>query len=667
MLALATLASSTSPASAAAAPDAAAPDAAAPDAAAPAHSSATSTSAASSVSSAAASAPPLGPAAVIAHVRQSVDWYHQIQSIEALPELSEDVVAQDQLQDSALSAVRLAFSFGEAAARLLAAGEHAGAAGQSASALQQASDRMAARISALQMQLDRLNGQLAHASARQARTLRAQRSEVDAALELAREVQGTIGQLASFQSASLALAGRSSNSLLGQIQDLKRSVPEASTAPVDTGAGRATGASTAAAGGASPRTATAKTVTPAAPFRPQSAGVFALVGDVFALESAKGQIDSGLKATQTLIKQLESLRQPLLGDARTLVNTSLADAGASDVAQLSAARQALRQAADRFKQLSSLLVPLGEQNLVLVDASGELAQWRTAVQSRLSSVARYLAVRAIVLGTSIAAVLVLSEIWRRATFRYLHDVRRRRQFLALRRIAVAILLVLVIAFGLVSELGSLATYVGFITAGLAVALQNVILAIVAYFFLIGRYGVKVGDRITLAGVTGRVVEIGLVRIYLMELTGADLHPAGRIVVLSNAVLFQPQALYKEVPGAAYQWHTIRLTLEASVDVQAARKRLLDAAERVYETYKQALEERHALVQRLVEYEAALPGPEVQVGYAESGLRFDVRYPLGREEAATVDLKMLQAIRESVAQAPALPVAASGEPAIHSET
>jgi len=198
-------------------------------------------------------------------------------------------------------------------------------------------------------------------------------------------------------------------------------------------------------------------------------------------------------------------------------------------------------------------------------------------------------------------------------------------------------------------------------------LQNVILAIVAYFFLIGRYGVKVGDRITLAGVTGRVVEIGLVRIYLMELTGADLHPAGRIVVLSNAVLFQPQALYKEVPGAAYQWHTIRLTLEASVDVQAARKRLLGAAERVYETYKQALEERHALVQRLVEYEAALPGPEVQVGYAESGLRFDVRYPLGREEAATVDLKMLQAIRESVAQAPALPVAASGEPAIHSET
>jgi len=35
------------------------------------------------------------------------------------------------------------------------------------------------------------------------------------------------------------------------------------------------------------------------------------------------------------------------------------------------------------------------------------------------------------------------------------------------------------------------------TAGVAVALQSVILSVAAYFFLIGRYGVKVGDRVTI--------------------------------------------------------------------------------------------------------------------------------------------------------------------------
>ena len=51
----------------------------------------------------------------------------------------------------------------------------------------------------------------------------------------------------------------------------------------------------------------------------------------------------------------------------------------------------------------------------------------------------------------VAVVLVISEVWRRATFRYLHDARRRQQFLALRRVAVGLALTIVVVFGLVSE------------------------------------------------------------------------------------------------------------------------------------------------------------------------------------------------------------------------
>jgi len=47
----------------------------------------------------------------------------------------------------------------------------------------------------------------------------------------------------------------------------------------------------------------------------------------------------------------------------------------------------------------------------------------------------------------------------------------------------------------------------------AVALQTVILSGVAYFFFIGRFGVRVGDRVTITNITGDVIEIGLFRIY----------------------------------------------------------------------------------------------------------------------------------------------------------
>jgi len=105
-----------------------------------------------------------------------------------------------------------------------------------------------------------------------------------------------------------------------------------------------------------------------------------------------------------------------------------------------------------------------------------------------------------------------SSFWRRAILRYIVDLRRRYQFLLLRRIALWFVIALVIAFGLASEFASIATFAGLLTAGVAVALQNVILAVVGYFLLIGKFGVRVGDRVEASGVTGEVVEVGLIRL-----------------------------------------------------------------------------------------------------------------------------------------------------------
>jgi small-conductance mechanosensitive channel len=199
----------------------------------------------------------------------------------------------------------------------------------------------------------------------------------------------------------------------------------------------------------------------------------------------------------------------------------------------------------------------------------------------------------------------------------------------------------------VSEIGSIATYIGFVTAGIAVALQNVILAVVAYFFLIGRYGVRVGDRITMSGVTGRVVDISLVRIYLMELAGADLHATGRMVVLSNAVLFQPTALFKQIPGADFVWHTVTLTIAGTADVAEAHKRLKAAAEEVYSKYRPAIERQHAMVQRFIDFDASSPQPEVRLRLTENGLECSVRYPVELDKAALIDQQMLKALRDAL--------------------
>jgi len=644
----------------------------------------TATSSASTATSNASTASvPLSTEHVLQHVHQTVDWYHSLQNTEQLPQFTEDVVARDRLHQAALSCVRLAFTFGRAAAGVFAAEQPAAAAPATNSeadpqrALEEASARVTARITALQTQLNGLDREIARASVRERARLKAQRGELSAALDLAREVQSTLEELSKFQTSILAPRSGSAGGLLGQIEDLERAVPEARPSSASDSVAADASAPTSspetaskapAASGTAAHTNSGSGTAPAASsgtFRPESAGVLALASDWFELRSAQTQLAGMLGATDDLTKEIDGLRAPLVQQARTLVGTGTRGFDAQDLAALTAARHALQAAAAQFKQLSALLLPLGEQSIVLDSARSALTQWRTALHARSASVGRYLLSHVILLIGSIVAVLAVSAIARRATFRYLGDARRRGQLQTLRRILVGFALILVVVFELIPSVGSLATYVGFVTAGLAVALQNVILAIVAYFFLIGRYGVKVGDRITLAGVTGRVVEIGLLRLYVMEYAGPDMHATGRMVVLSNAVLFQPQALYKQIPGADYGWHTVSLTLTAGVDMQSAEQRLKAAADAVYERYRPAIEAQHAAMQQVLDFDSPLPRPEVRVYFVVNGLQFDVRYPVQVDSAARIDQEMTKVLREALAKNPQLPLAPSGEPTLKS--
>src|SRR5204863_3531456 len=128
-----------------------------------------------------------------------------------------------------------------------------------------------------------------------------------------------------------------------------------------------------------------------------------------------------------------------------------------------------------------------------------------------------------------------------ATNRYVKDPYRRRLVLRARTFLAAGAVVLVLVFHFTSELTALVTALGFAAAGLAFALQNVILALAGYFSMMAPNGIRVGDRVSLQGpfgyVHGEVLEIGLVRLRLRELSADRLEPTGRTVVFPNSVVF----------------------------------------------------------------------------------------------------------------------------------
>ena len=313
-------------------------------------------------------------------------------------------------------------------------------------------------------------------------------------------------------------------------------------------------------------------------------------------------IDQLMAETVHLRDTADKLDAPLRASLKGLIQQGqqiVNQQPASDPAQIATTRKQFEALAAQFKETANVAVPLRQEIILLDQCHGDLLEWRNSIGAEYGRVMRSLLTRIVVILIALGFVFVLSVIWRRATFRYIHDARRRRQLLLIRRFVTGFLMFVVIILGFISEFSSLATFAGFLTAGIAVALQTVILSIAAYFFLIGRYGVHVGDRLTISGVTGDVIEVGLVRLYLMELsgTGIDLYPTGRVVVFSNSVMFQAAPFFKQLPGTAYAWHEVALTLAPGTDYGTAEKTLLEAVNSVYAKYRHAIERQHAFAER----------------------------------------------------------------------
>jgi hypothetical protein len=596
------------------------------------------------------------PAAVVTHLEQTVEWYHFVISV--ADATATDVLQRDSVRQQALDAIRLAFESAHAEAALFASEPVAGNATPNTSPpkvqnqnLQQAANRANHRVNAIQARIEETGAMLQKAPARTRATLLAKRNELKAELALAKQVESTIQKLVQFAGVQESGAGPA-GTLTAEINQLERSVPEVmphQPAP----SARAPAAHTAASA-------------VARPFHPESDGIFALFGETFTLTRGRSQLTAAIRRTDELIQSTDRLRSPLVNELKQEISQSqsLASAAASsDVQQLAAGQREIETLSTRFKQLSTAAVPLGEQGMVVASTRGSLVQMRNALTDQYGVIGRYLLLRLGILVAAIGAVWVISELWRRAIFRYILDARRRRQFLVFRRVIVAAAIAVVIILGFVSEFGSLATYAGLLTAGIAVALQNVILAVVAYFFLIGRHGLRIGDRVTISGVTGNVVDIGLVRIYLMELAGAgpELHPTGRVVVFSNSVVLQPSALYKQMPGTDYVWHTVKVVLTADSDFQTAQKALYSAVDAVYQGYRKSIEQQHAAFERSVDVQFAPPKPESQLRFTEEGLEVVVHYPIPLQNLHETDERVMKTLYDTITRERKLQLVSSGAP------
>ena len=404
----------------------------------------------------------------------------------------------------------------------------------------------------------------------------------------------------------------------------------------------------------------------------RSSGVSTQAVVLFQLLATRHAIDGWISESDALHEQTTNLRNPLTQLVRSVISKgqTLSQETEDDnalpadgkpvalakgklpvkpilaTADIQSVRQRYGTITSTFNALSAALVPLTEEVITLEQSRANLLAWRAVVDSEYREVLRNLLLKVLGIAFALGVLFLLSSLWQRATTRYVRDIRRRRQLLVTRRVVVGFLSGLVVIFGFVTQFNSLATFAGFITAGIAVGLQTILLSVAAYFFIVGRFGVRVGDRITVAGVTGDVIDVGLVRFYMMELAGSgtELQPTGRVAVFANSVLFQSGTpLYRQMPGAEYAWHELSVKLALNNNHGHASDRLTSLVETVYDTYKPRIEGQHRQVEAWMD--SAIPAPciDSRVQLVDGGLQLYIRYPVELRQGSAVDQQITQSV------------------------
>jgi len=598
---------------------------------------------------------------IIPFLNQNIVWYRQLTILQQNATEPSDVLFFNDNRHLADQIVRLAFDFARARAQQLSAhgvttaGSVQTGQGGQFQRLADSANKAEQKVKDLQQEIANFRRQLDTANPRQKRQLQALLAETQSELDLYLARRDALRGMLQFASGA---TGTGSGNLTAQIEELARAVPSASTqrdSSSDTSSTNAT--STGEAGRAR---------------RQEPSGIFAIISDLFELRNKLHALDDNLRLTDSLSQSAKTLRTPLLATLRELSQKGdqiSSQPDSQDSTILDQERKQMEDLTQEYKQVSASLLPLGKQNILLDVYERSTNNWRTAINAEYQTELKSLMLRLGGLGLILGVVIGTSELWRRATFRYITDPRRRYQFLLLRRIVLWIVIAIIVAVAFASELSSITTFAGLMTAGIAVALQNVILSVAGYFFLIGKYGVRVGDRVQVAGITGDVVDIGLVRLHLMEVTaGASPHPTGRVVVFSNSVVFQANAgLFKQIPGTSFLWHEITLTINAEINYRDAEQRLLEVVNKVFEEYREQMEiQRRGMERALNSVTIAAFKPESHLRLTPTGLEILIRYPVELTNAADIDDRITRELLNAIEDDPKLTLLRSAGPTIQEQ-
>jgi len=183
------------------------------------------------------------------------------------------------------------------------------------------------------------------------------------------------------------------------------------------------------------------------------------------------------------------------------------------------------------------------------------------------------------------------------------------------------------AAGLILEAGqSLATYLGLLTAGLAVALNDPLSNLVGWAFILWRKPFEFGDRIQIGEFAGDVVDIRMFQFSLLEIGNWVIsdQSTGRVIHIPNRRVFQ-EPLCNYTGEFPFIWNEISVTVTFESNWRRAKSILQAIADETVSDISTEAAQTIKEVNRRFMIGYTVLTPAVYTDVIQYGVRLTLRY------------------------------------------
>lgn len=234
----------------------------------------------------------------------------------------------------------------------------------------------------------------------------------------------------------------------------------------------------------------------------------------------------------------------------------------------------------------------------------------------------------------------------------LEDARQRywwRKVSAYTTVGLAVILLGQIWIG---EMRSIATFLGLLSAGLAIALQGPITDLAGWLLILIRRPFEVGDRIQIGEHAGDVIDIRIFQFAMLEIGNwveAD-QSTGRIVDVPNRKIFS-EALANYTQGFEYIWNELPLVITFESDWEKAKGILQEIVDRHAADTAEAVARQVERATRRFLIKYSKLSPIVYTRVVSHGVQLTVRYLTGVRTRRSSEEQLWEEILRAFAQQP----------------